>query len=58
MREGYLPLHVQRENTEKSEVLQCTLDLMVLKVLDALGAQYGRRIGQWSEQVVQLNAIE
>jgi len=48
-------------NTEaqKSEVLQGTLDLMVLKVLDALGPQHGygiaRRIEQVSEQVLQLN---
>jgi PadR family transcriptional regulator len=44
---------------EKSEVLQGTLDLMVLKVLDALGSQHGygiaRRIEQMSEQVLQLN---
>jgi PadR family transcriptional regulator, regulatory protein PadR len=44
---------------EKSEVLQGTLDLMVLKVLDALGPQHGygiaRRIEQVSEQVLQLN---
>jgi PadR family transcriptional regulator, regulatory protein PadR len=49
------------KNTEaqKSEVLQGTLDLMVLKVLDALGPQHGygiaRRIEQVSEQVLQLN---
>jgi len=48
-------------NTEaqKSEVLQGTLDLMVLKVLDALGPLHGygiaRRIEQVSEQVLQLN---
>jgi DNA-binding PadR family transcriptional regulator len=45
--------------TEKSEALQGTLDLMVLKVLDALGPQHGygitRRIEQVSEQVLQLN---
>ena len=44
---------------QKSEVLQGTLDLMVLKVLDALGQQHGygiaRRIEQVSEQVLQLN---
>lgn len=44
---------------EKSEVLQGTLDLMVLKVLDALGPLHGygiaRRIEQVSEQVLQLN---
>jgi len=49
------------KNTEaqKSEVLQGTLDLMVLKVLDALGPQHGygiaRRIEQVSQQVLQLN---
>ena len=46
-------------NTEKSDVLQGTLDLMVLKVLEALGPQHGygiaRRIEQVSEQVLQLN---
>jgi PadR family transcriptional regulator, regulatory protein PadR len=46
-------------NQEKSEVLQGTLDLMVLKVLDAMGPQHGygiaRRIEQVSEQVLQLN---
>ena len=46
-------------NPEKSEVLQGTLDLMVLKVLDALGPQHGygiaRRIEQVSEYVLQLN---
>jgi PadR family transcriptional regulator PadR len=48
-------------NTEarKSEVLQGTLDLMILKVLDALGPQQlyriARRIEQVSQQVLQLN---
>ena len=46
-------------DTQKSEVLQGTLDLMVLKVLEALGPQHGygiaRRIEQVSEQVLQLN---
>jgi PadR family transcriptional regulator len=51
----------KEKNTEaqKSEVLQGTLDLMVLKVLDALGPQHGygiaRRIEQVSGQVLQLN---
>ena len=44
---------------QKSEILQGTLDLMVLKVLDSLGPQHGygiaRRIEQVSEQVLQLN---
>jgi transcriptional regulator len=43
----------------KSEVLQGTLDLMVLKTLHALGPQHGfgiaRRIEQLSEKVLQLN---
>jgi PadR family transcriptional regulator PadR len=43
----------------KSEVLQGTLDLMVLKTLDALGPLHGfgiaRRIEQVSERVLQLN---
>src|SRR5277367_6645098 len=43
----------------KSEVLQGTLDLMVLKTLHALGPQHGfgiaRRIEQASQDVLQLN---
>jgi PadR family transcriptional regulator PadR len=46
-------------NRVKSEVLRGTLDLMVLKVLDAMGPQHGyglaRRIEQISEQVLRLN---
>jgi PadR family transcriptional regulator, regulatory protein PadR len=49
----------QNTDAQKSEVLQGTLDLMVLKVLDALGPQHGygiaRRIKQVSQQVLQLN---
>jgi PadR family transcriptional regulator PadR len=49
----------QNTGPQKSDVLQGTLDLMVLKVLDALGPQHGygiaRRIEQVSEQVLQLN---
>jgi transcriptional regulator len=45
--------------TEKSEVLQGTLDLMILKTLHALGPQHGfgiaRRIEQISEQALTLN---
>jgi PadR family transcriptional regulator PadR len=45
--------------TEKSEVLQGTLDLMILKTLHALGPQHGfgiaRRIEQLSEEVLTLN---
>ena len=44
---------------QKSEVLQGTLDLMVLKVLDVLGPLHGygiaRRLEQISQQVLQLN---
>jgi len=43
----------------KSEVLQGTLDLMILKTLHALGPLHGfgiaRRIEQLSENVLQLN---
>lgn len=46
-------------DTKKSEVLQGTLDLMILKTLDALGPQHGfgiaRRIEQVSRDVLQLN---
>jgi PadR family transcriptional regulator, regulatory protein PadR len=49
----------KNSEAQKSEVLQGTLDLMVLKVLDTLGPQHGygiaRRIEQVSEQVLQLN---
>lgn len=44
---------------EKSEILQGTLDLMILKTLHALGPQHGfglaRRIEQISEDVLTLN---
>jgi transcriptional regulator len=44
---------------ERSEVLQGTLDLMVLKTLQAMGALHGygiaRRIEQLSDEVLQLN---
>src|SRR5262249_41863123 len=44
---------------KKSDVLQGTLDLMVLKTLHALGPQHGfgiaRRIAQVSEDVLKLN---
>ena len=43
----------------KSDVLQGTLDLMILKTLDALGAMHGwgiaQRIRQVSEDLLQLN---
>jgi len=44
---------------KRSEVLQGTLDLMILKTLDALGPLHGygiaRRLEQLSEEVLQLN---
>ena len=44
---------------KRSEVLQGTLDLMILKTLDAMGALHGygiaRRIEQLSEDVLELN---
>ena len=44
---------------QSSEVLQGTLDLMVLKTLDAMGSLHGygiaRRLEQISEDVLQLN---
>src|SRR5580704_4964152 len=50
---------VSPEKANKSEVLQGTLDLMILKTLHALGPQHGfgiaRRIEQLSESVLQLN---
>ena len=46
-------------DTEKSEVLQGTLDLMILKTLHALGPLHGfgiaRRIEQVSRDILQLN---
>ena len=46
-------------NENTSEVLQGTLDLMILKTLHALGAQHGfgiaRRLEQISRDVLQLN---
>ena len=46
-------------STNKSEVLQGTLDLMILKTLHALGPLHGfgiaRRIEQISRDVLQLN---
>src|SRR5207244_8697735 len=46
-------------DAKKAEVLQGTLDLMILKTLDALGPQHGfgiaRRIEQVSRDVLQLN---
>jgi hypothetical protein len=46
-------------SNDKSEVLQGTLDLMILKTLHALGPLHGfgiaRRIEQVSEDVLKLN---
>jgi PadR family transcriptional regulator len=53
MSKGALP------GPKRSEVLQGTLDLMILKTLEALGPLHGfgiaRRIEQVSEEVLQLN---
>jgi PadR family transcriptional regulator PadR len=47
------------DKTAKSEILQGTLDLMVLKALDAMGSMHGyglaRRIEQISEAALQVN---
>jgi transcriptional regulator len=47
------------ESGSKSEVLQGTLDLMILKTLEALGPLHGfgiaRRLEQLSEDVLRLN---
>jgi len=47
------------DDPKRSEVLQGTLDLMILKTLHALGPMHGygiaRRIEQVSEEVLQLN---
>jgi transcriptional regulator len=44
---------------EKADILQGTLDLMVLKTLDTLGPMHGwgiaQRLGQISENVLQVN---
>ena len=46
-------------NRDKSEVLQGTLDLIVLKTLDVIGPQHGfgiaKRLEQISEKVLQPN---
>jgi transcriptional regulator len=45
--------------SDKTDVLQGTLDLMVLKTLDTMGPQHGygiaQRLQQVSERVLQLN---
>jgi transcriptional regulator len=49
----------ESSKTSKTDLLQGTLDLMVLKTLDALGPLHGygiaRRIEQVSESVLELN---
>jgi len=49
----------ERERENKSDILQGTLDLMVLQTLDAMGPLHGygvaRRIEQISDDVLQLN---
>jgi PadR family transcriptional regulator PadR len=49
----------QRMGDSKADILQGTLDLMVLQTLDAMGPLHGygiaRRIEQISEDVLQLN---
>jgi PadR family transcriptional regulator PadR len=65
MERCYLPMHNAKEcpgrkmNASKSEVLQGTLDLMILKILYGLGPLHGfgiaRRIEQISRDVLQLN---
>jgi PadR family transcriptional regulator, regulatory protein PadR len=53
------PCERRQMQMPSSEVLQGTLDLMVLKTLDAMGPLHGygiaRRIEQISEDVLQLN---
>ncbi len=50
---------MSKEDGKKTDVLQGTLDLMVLQTLDVLGPLHGygiaRRIEQVSESVLQLN---
>jgi PadR family transcriptional regulator, regulatory protein PadR len=54
-----LGMSANKPEPDKSEVLQGTLDLMILKTLYALGPLHGfgiaRRIEQLSEQVLKLN---
>jgi transcriptional regulator len=60
---GYPPVEHQQEGADvgeaKSDVLQGTLDLMVLKTLETLGAMHGygiaQRIQQVSDNLLQLN---
>jgi PadR family transcriptional regulator, regulatory protein PadR len=61
---AYFPVHTPQEEPQtmtdpKSDILQGTLDLMVLKTLEAMGPLHGygiaRRIEQISEEVLQIN---
>jgi transcriptional regulator len=58
---AYLHVEIQQERpmSSKSDVLQGTLDLMVLKTLETLGPMHGygiaRRIEQVSDDALQLN---
>ncbi len=49
----------EKNNRDRSEVLQGTLDLMILKTLDVMGPQHGfgiaQRLEQVSESVLQPN---
>ncbi len=58
-RSCYLSFGMSKEVAAKTDLLQGTLDLMVLKTLDALGPLHGygiaRRIEQLSESVLELN---
>jgi len=53
------PRNVTQEKPVRTEVLQGTLDLMVLKTLEALGPLHGygiaRRIEQASDEMLSLN---
>jgi PadR family transcriptional regulator PadR len=50
---------MEKTEKQKSGILQGTLDLMVLKTLDAMGPMHGygvaRRIEQLSEEALQVN---
>ena len=53
------PFKPENKLDDKSDILQGTLDLMVLKTLDAMGPLHGygiaRRIEQISEDALQIN---
>jgi PadR family transcriptional regulator len=57
----HTPVFIPQEHTvaDKSDILQGTLDLMVLKTLEAMGPLHGygiaRRIEQISEEALQIN---